>query len=214
MIREFEGKTRSEAIEKAIEELGLDREELDVEILEEGKGLFKKGPVKIRICIEDDEKESLTPESGQEEQILEFVTQVLDKMGYPGTCSIGFREENKIGIELESEHSGILIGKKGKNLDALQLLTNVFAGKIGLESVKFLLDIENYRAKREESLAGLARKTAGIVRKSKGSRLLDPMNPYERRIIHTTLNEYDDIHTVSEGDGLYKKVRVFFKETR
>lgn len=220
MIREFEGKTRSEAIEKAISELGLNRDELDVEILEEGKGLFKKGPVKIRIFIDDDDtvevsrnskKEELDSESDEENDVLDFLEDLLEKMGYPGECSIYLREENKIGINIESEHSGIIIGKKGKNLDALQLLVNVYGGKLGLDSVKFLLDIEDYRNKREESLINLAKRVASQVQDSRGSRLLDLMNPYERRIIHTTLNTFDDIHTASEGEGLYKRVRIFYK---
>jgi len=212
MIREFEGKTKSEAIDRAIEELGLNRDELDVEIIQEGKGLFKKGPVKIRIYVEEEEVEELIPEGEDEEKVLAFVKELIAKMGYPGDAYIAFRRENKVGINIESEFSGILIGKKGKNLDSIQLLTNVFAGRNKMEGVKFLLDIENYRSKREESLIGLAKKTGSIVTKTKSSRLLDYMNPYERRIIHTTLNEFDSIHTVSEGDGLYKQVRVFYQE--
>ncbi len=229
MIREFEGKTRAEAIEKAIAELGLNQDELDVEILEEGKGLFKKGPVKIRVVIEDESSadEEVSQESSSSEVapapkvvlesdektdiILDFLEELLEKMGYPGECSIYLKEDNKIGINIVSNDSGIIIGKKGKNLDAIQLLVNVFAGKLDMDNVKFLLDIEDYRNKREKSLESLAERTAIQVQKSKGSRLLDQMNPYERRIIHTTLNEYDDIHTVSEGEGLYKRVRVFFQ---
>lgn len=226
MIKEFEGRTRNEAIEKAIQELGLDRDELDVEIIEEGKGLFKKGPVKIRICIEEEdfeeenslegsipkEKGRLEPETESEIAIVNFLSTLVEKMGFSSDIYISFREENKIGLEIDSEHSGILIGKQGKNLDALQLLINVFAGKLGMEDVKFLVDIENYRSKREASLVSLAIKTAHYLKKTKGSKLLDLMNPYERRIIHTTINEFQNLHTVSEGEGLYKRVRIFYKE--
>ena len=212
MIREFEGKTKNEAIENAIAELGLNKDELDVEILKEAKGLFKKGPVKIRIYVEEEEIEELIPEGEDEIKVLEFIKGLIEKMGYPGDAYINFRRDNKVGINIESESSGILIGKKGKNLDSIQLLTNVFAGRNKMENVKFLLDIENYRSKREESLIGLAKKTGSIVTKTRSSRLLDFMNPYERRLIHTTLNEFDSIHTVSEGEGLYKQVRVFYQE--
>lgn len=227
MIKEFEGKNRNEAIEKAIQELGLDRDELDVEIIEEGKGLFKKGPVKIRICIDDEEiseensfednslsqeKERLEAENDLEREVLSFLSTLVEKMGYGSDVYISSREENKIGIEIDSDHSGILIGKQGKNLDALQLLINVFAGKLGFGETKFLIDIENYRLKRENALIALARKTAFYLKKTKGSKLLDLMNPYERRIIHTTINEFEDLHTVSEGEGLYKRVRIFYKE--
>lgn len=223
MIKEFEGKTRNEAIEKAIAELGLDRDELDVEIIEEGKGLFKKGPVKIRISLEDETEQTqnsddvtvvdnLEPESDEEKKVLEFLSTLLQKMGYEGEIFISFREEGKVGLEICGDHSAILIGKKGKNLDALQLLVNTYANKIGVEGTRFLLDVENYRNKREEALIILARKTAHHLRKNRGSKLLDLMNPYERRIIHTTINEFENLHTVSEGEGLYKKVRIFYKE--
>lgn len=223
MIKEFEGKTKDEAIEKAIAELGLDRDEIDVEIIEEGKGLFKKGPVKIRICLDDENEENqpdnevtivdkLEPESQEEKKVLDFLSGLLAKMEYDGDIFISFKEDNKVGLEISGEHSAILIGKKGKNLDAIQLLVNMYASKIGLENTRFLLDVENYRNKREESLVSLARKTAFYLKKTKGSKLLDLMNPYERRIIHTTINEFDNLHTVSEGEGLYKKVRIFYKE--
>ena len=132
-------------------------------------------------------------------------------MGYDVKVDVMFREEKKIGIKLESSSSSILIGRKGKNLDALQLLLNVYAGKLGHEEVRVILDTENYRIRREESLVRLAYTTADKVRSSKNSILLEPMNPFERRLIHTTLNDIPDIETKSEGDGLYKQVRVIYK---
>ncbi|HOX32904.1 MAG TPA: R3H domain-containing nucleic acid-binding protein, partial [Spirochaetales bacterium] len=105
----------------------------------------------------------------------------------------------------------IIIGKKGKNLDALQLLVNVYAGRLGREDTRVILDSENYRIRREESLVRLAYETAEQVRRNRQSVLLEPMNPFERRIIHTTLNDIVDIETKSEGEGLYKQVRVSFR---
>ena len=125
-----------------------------------------------------------------------------------------FREEKKIGIKLTSASSSILIGRKGKNLDAMQLLANVYAGHLGKEDVRVILDSENYRIRREESLVRLAYVTADKVRLNKTSMLLEPMNPFERRLIHTTLNDIPDIETKSEGDGLYKQVRVIYKGVR
>lgn len=140
MIREFEGRTEQEAIAKAIEELNIEREDFDVEIIEPArKGLFKKNSVKIRIHFDDgmDEEESYYDEgedldepfdSDLEDKVLTFVATVLEKMGYAGNVSIAFRKERKIGLRIDSENSNIIIGRKGKNLDALQLLTNVFVG--------------------------------------------------------------------------------------
>jgi spoIIIJ-associated protein len=214
MFREFEGKTESEAIEKAISELGLEREEFDVEVVEEGKqGLFKKEPARIRVHISDEDENdvvALDPKDDTEVKIIQFTRECIEKMGYPGTVMINFREDRKIGLEIESQYSGILIGKKGKNLDALQLLVNVYAGRVG-SSQRIILDAEGYRVRREETLVRLARKAAEQVKRSGGSRLLEPMNPFERRLVHTSLNEMRDIDTKSEGEGLYKQVRIIYR---
>lgn len=229
MTYEYEGKTEKEAIEKAAQELGLERDQFDVEILETQKNsLFKKGFVKIRVHTEgntpvaekDYDAEPRAPRSHVanpipqdefEQKLIDFVTQVIQKMGYEVKVEIMFREERKIGIKLQSESSSILIGRKGKNLDALQLLMNVYAGHLGREDIRVILDTENYRIRREETLVRLAYTTADKVRSYRKSILLEPMNPFERRLIHTTLNDIPDIETKSEGDGLYKQVRVLYK---
>ena len=226
MVYEYERKTEKEAIEKAATELGLERDQFDVEILEAQKNsLFKKGFVKIRVHIEDNVNTSVSksaiagtkkianpvPQGEFEEKLTTFIKEVIEKMGYDVKVDVMFREEKKIGIKLESSSSSILIGRKGKNLDALQLLLNVYAGKLGHEEVRVILDTENYRIRREESLVRLAYTTADKVRSSKNSILLEPMNPFESRLIHTTLNDIPDIETKSEGDGLYKQVRVIYK---
>jgi spoIIIJ-associated protein len=249
MIYEFEGKTEKEAIDRAAEELGLEKDEFDVEIVESQKNgfLFKKGWVKIRVHVEGDsprpgllegkplgqspqrreERADDKPRSDKERSDREhshdrpakdhspaeiekfeadmttFVTNLLEKMDYPSTVSVLFREDRKLGIRIESEYSAIIIGKKGKNLDSLQLLANVYAGRIGFDDTRIILDSENYRIRREEALEK--------VRATRQSVLLEPMNPFERRLIHTTLNDIGDIETKSEGEGLYKQVRVLMR---
>ena len=191
-----------------------------------------QGPgVKIRVILDDEKapasdysRESYAPKAAAsrvmtnplpqdefEEKVVAFVKGMIEKMGYEAAVELNFREERKIGIKLTSENSSILIGRKGKNLDAMQLLANVYAGHLGREDVRVILDTENYRVRREESLVHLAYTTADKVRSSRSSILLEPMNPFERRLIHTTLNEIPDIETKSEGEGLYKQVRVIFK---
>jgi len=230
MVKDYEAKTEKEAIELAASDLGLERDQFDVEILETQKSsLFKKGFVKIRVhtlennTVEEDKDSSfsrssyvadLVPQDEFEKKLLEFVENVITKMGYDIKTEIIFREEHKLGIKLNSESSSILIGRKGKNLDALQLLANVYAGRLGREDIRIILDTENYRIRREESLVRLAYTTADKVRSSKNSILLEPMNPFERRLIHTTLNDVADVETKSEGDGLYKQVRVLYKGAR
>lgn len=155
------------------------------------------------------------PEDAElERKLLEFTTGVVERMGYGCKASVLFREEQKLGIRIESESAAILIGKKGKNLDALQLLVNVYAGRLGREDLRVILDSENYRIRREESIVKMAYEVAEKVRRTKNSVLLEPMNPFERRIVHTTLNDIVDIDTKSEGEGLYKQVRVSFRGRR
>ena len=146
--------------------------------------------------------------------MLDFVQTTVEKMGYTCKASILFREELKLGIRLDSDSAAILIGKKGKNLDALQLLANVYAGRLGREDLRVILDSENYRIRREEAIVKMAYEVAERVRSTRNSVLLEPMNPFERRIVHTTLNDIVDIETKSEGDGLYKQVRVMFRGRR
>lgn len=256
MEYEFEGRTEEEAIELAARELGLARDEFDVEILESQRGGFlKKGKTRIMVhtrklagtatgSYAGQERERYGSPNGAgsghpagaaskgadngnrvagvgpkgagpaddvEEKLLDFVRTVVEHMGYNCKTSILFREELKLGIRIESSSAAILIGKKGKNLDAIQLLANVYAGKLGREDLRVIIDSENYRIRREESIVRMAYETAERVRQSRNSVLLEPMNPFERRIVHTTLNDIVDIETKSEGEGLYKQVRVLLK---
>ena len=237
MVYEFEGRTEKEAIDRAAEELGLQKDDFDVEIVEtQRSGLFKKGHVKIKVHtnrqgrLQDNydgpkpsnEKRQVSqsifgdpePKDEFEKKLIDFIEGMIGRMGYGGKVKILFREEHKIGLRIDSEYSSILIGKKGKNLDALQLLSNIYAGRQGREDVRIILDSENYRIRREESLVRLAYTVADRVRENRGSILLEPMNPFDRRLIHTTLNDIADVETISEGEGLYKQVRVFYRGMR
>ncbi|PKL09430.1 MAG: protein jag [Spirochaetae bacterium HGW-Spirochaetae-7] len=241
MEYEFEGRTEEEAIEIAARELGIARDEFDVEIMESQRGGFlKKGKTVIRVQVrssvpvrpvparqsggtsrnrvEQGQAErprrasvDLMPDGEFEEKILEFVRMTVEKMGYSCKASVLFREELKLGVRIDSDSAAILIGKKGKNLDALQLIANVYAGRLGREDLRIILDSENYRIRREEAIVKMAYEVAERVRSTRNSVLLEPMNPFERRIVHTTLNDIVDIDTKSEGDGLYKQVRVTFR---
>jgi spoIIIJ-associated protein len=220
MVYEFEGRSEKEAIDAAAEELSLERDGFDVEILESQVGsIFKKGKVRIRVHTRDEVPSvarrelvgSSLPSDDFEAKVLEFTKRLIEGMGYTCEVAILFREEKKLGVRIDSEHASIIIGKKGKNLDALQVLVNVYSGRLGREDTRVILDSENYRIRREEALVRLAYETGEQVRQTRQSVLLEPMNPFERRIIHTTLNDIVDIETKSEGDGLYKQVRVTFR---
>jgi spoIIIJ-associated protein len=241
MIKEFEGRTEKEAIDKAVEELQLERDCFDVEIVETQRGgLFKKPYVKIRVHTSDGSREysekyekrghnaGLTakkrnPESSDgepvpadpefEKSIMEYLENIVHLMGIEGKASVIFRERRKLGVNIHSQESSFIIGKKGKTLDALQSIASIYAAHLGHEHVRIILDCENYRVRREESLVRLAYSVAGRVRETRVSILLEPMNPFDRRLIHTTISDIDNVETKSEGQGLYKQVRVFYKDS-
>jgi spoIIIJ-associated protein len=215
MYQEFEGRTEKEAIDTAIESLGLERDEFDVEVVESEKsGIFnlqKKVRIRVHLNEEITAAGNENPENDFEHAIVDFVHTMTVKMGFPAEVKVKFREQGKVGLRLDSEHSNILIGKKGKNLDALQLLANVVAGRLDDGETRVIIDAENYRQRREENLIRLAQQVGDQVKRTHKSRLLEPMNPFERRLIHTTLNNVAEISTESEGEGLYKQVRVFYR---
>ena len=236
MTRDFEGKTEQDAINQAIEALHIEREDFDVEILDNGKrGLFKKANVKIRVHIGSDsdedrdekpfipedetdsdsdysedlepEEEDLEPNEELETKVCEFIDQMVSHMGYESKTTVASRKGRKVNLEIASESSNIIIGRKGKNLDAIQVLANVYAGKIDSER-KIIVDSEGYRIRHEEQIIKSAYRTAMQVRKTGRSRLLEPMNPYERKVIHTTLQTVPSVTTKSEGNEPYRRVVI------
>lgn len=225
MYKDFEGKTEAEALENAKIALQLgDSDDVYVEVLEQTKKtLFKRGYVKLRVYYGESVEEDMTaseentsspapgnalePENDNERKVIAFLEKLIEKMGYSGKVTINFRKDQKLGLDIESDSSSILIGRKGKNLDALQLLVNVYAGNLD-EDLKVVIDSENYRMRHEELIVRNAVKAAEYVKRSGRSKLLEPMNPFERRLVHTALNDFDGVDTKSEGDGLYKQVRI------
>ena len=224
MFKDFEGKTESEALQKARLELGLVNDDVYVEVLEETKkGLFKRSYVKIRVYYGEEEKEDIEkasnaediPEKGEkliaesdvERKTIEFISTLIRKMGYEADITITSRRDSKICLNIESDNSSILIGRKGKNLDAIQLLANVYAANID-EDAKIVIDSENYRMRHEDQIVRNAIRSAEYVRRSGRSKLLEPMNPFERRLVHTALNDFKGVDTKSEGEGVYKQVRI------
>ncbi len=223
VVKEFEGKNEKEAIDRAIEELGLDRNEIDFEIVEAKRPgiLFRGGKVKIRVHMTEEgddqpEEEDSTrgpgiPAGEFEEKIVEFTRGLLEHMGFPARITVSFRENKRLGLDIESDGSGILIGKQGKTLEALQFLVNLAGNRLGGDSTRVVLDTQDYRSRRERSLIRMANQVAEQVRRGRDSQLLEPLNPFERRLIHTSLARYGDIETISEGEGLYKRIRVIWR---
>lgn len=205
-IYEAEGKSKSDAENNILTTLRLQAEDVRFETIDSGKsgffGLTAKKPAIVRAYINEDKKVPA-------EKIIHGITlMILRKMGVNGNV-VGMGDvDGKIYVELESEESGLLIGKRGATLDAIQFLINIMVDSNLRQGKKVILDIESYRDKRELSLIKLSKSIAAHVNKSGRSKLLEPMNPFERRIIHMTLQKDTRVFTRSEGNGTFKRVRI------
>ena len=202
---EFEGKSTEEAIANACSHFQVPPEELEIEIVSVGSpGLFGLGgrKAKIRAALREEPEESLLP---QAQEILE---QLLKKMDESGKVT-GLQEDDRIVLNIETEDAGLLIGKQGQTLEALQyLLTKVLAQK-SRRKVRVTIDVESYRARHDEALVHLALKNGDKVKRSGKPITLNPMNPHDRRIVHLTLQSDKELKTLSRGEGLYKKVIIY-----
>jgi spoIIIJ-associated protein len=203
---EVEGKTIEEALNRALIELDTNKDMVDIEILDHGsKGLFNVigvKPAKIRVSKRYD----------YIEEARNFIANILNCMEVE--ANIDIKEENDtIIINLSGEKMGVIIGYRGETLDSIQYLVSLIVNKVHeLPHKRVILDTENYRSKREETLKGVAIKTANKVKKTRKVFKLEPMNPYERRIIHSALQEDAFINTYSEGDEPFRRVVVELKK--
>jgi spoIIIJ-associated protein len=205
-VIETEGRTVEEASKKAAAELGIsDISKVRVEVIDSGKsGIFGFGvsrPAKIRVYYSD-----TSMDVG--DTTRNIILTILEKMGIEGAVKDIKEGENKVYIELDSSRSGLIIGKKGATLEALQFLVNLMVNHQTKSDKKIILDIESYRAKREKALRKLSREVAQKVIKTGKPWTLEPMNPFERRLIHLTLQNDTRVTTKSEGQGVYRKVKI------
>lgn len=203
----IERSTVEEAVKTALEELKAEREEVKIEIITEpSKGLFG-------LIGSKDAKVKVTISNGPEERTKKFFDVLLKKMDIEADYEVEFSNDVlKVDIvKINEDDKGIIIGKRGKNLDEIQFLLNLIVNKGRQNYVRVIFNVEDYRAKREETLKKLANKMADKCRYYKHKVRLEPMNPYERRIIHSTLQEHTDIITYSEGEEPYRKVVIDLK---
>lgn len=197
------GKTLEEAIQNALRELGVKPEEMSYQVVEEGsKGILGFGAKPFVIKAHKIAKSST-------QQAHDFLRDLLSKMNILAEIRVRQEGEN-IQVNLAGPKMGLIIGHRGETLDAIQYLTNLAVNKHHSrdEYQRVVIDTEGYREKREETLKYLAEKTASKVKKYGHAIKLDPMNPYERRIIHSKLQEIDGVTTHSEGQDPYRKVVV------
>ena len=207
------GKTVDDAVKAAVAELGVaSKEDIEFEVLEEAKkGLFGIGAVPAKIQAKKVLK--------GERFALDFINQLVKDMNLDVTVEMKDYEGGEKGsklINIKGEGAAILIGHHGETLDSIQYLANLAANKrVNGEKpahVKISVDIENYRAKREETLRALARRMANKVLKQKRSVMLEPMNPYERRIIHSEIQNIEGVSTNSIGSENNRKIVVYLEE--
>ncbi len=206
------GKTVEEALSEALEELGISSaDEVEYKVLEEAKkGLFGIGASPAKIAV--------TYTVGGGELALEFVKQLISDMGLDVEISSKDLAKDSKLIEINGEGAGVLIGHHGETLDSIQYLANLAANKkVNGEKrdfVKITVDAEGYRAKREETLRALARRMAAKVLKYKKSVMLEPMNPYERRIIHSEIQGIEGVSTNSIGSESNRKIVVYLEDKK
>ena len=203
--REFTGKTVEDAVMEAAIKLETTSDKLDYEILEKGSSGFlgigsKPAKIKARKLMETVDR------------VEEFLADVFAAMQIDAKIEITEnKEENTMNVDLSGEDMGVLIGKRGQTLDSLQYLVSLVVNKESEEYIHVKVDTENYRQRRKETLENLAKNIAYKVKRTKRSVSLEPMNPYERRIIHSALQNDKYVTTHSEGEEPFRRVVVTLK---
>lgn len=201
---EATGKTIDDAIKNALAQLdGVDRDMVSVEVLENPKsGFLGLGGTLARVAISYDEPGDVSVDM--------FLEGLLSRMGAEAVIETKETEEGNLKIELSGENMGILIGRRGETLDAIQHITNLVANRKAEHKLRVTLDTEHYREKREEALEHFASKVASQVIKYRRNKVLEPMNAYERHIIHAALQDTKDISTSSTGVEPNRRVVVSY----
>lgn len=203
---EISAKTVNDAITEACTRFGVTSDKLDYDIIEEGSSGFlgigsKPAIIKagVKCSVEDNARN--------------FLNDVFDAMKMTVIVDVKYEEDERtMSIELKGDEMGVLIGKRGQTLDSLQYLVSLVVNKDVEEYIRVKVDTENYRQRRRETLENLARNIAYKVKRTKRSVSLEPMNPYERRIIHSALQNDRYVTTHSEGEEPFRRVVVTLKK--
>ena len=226
---EVTGKTVEEALINAALQLETSSDNLEYEVIEKGSnglfGFINSKPAKIlvskkqeenaeiieEITVEETEEvkpEKVVDKGAVEDKIRKFLNDIFKTMDLEVTIEISFNDDDSIDINLVGGDMGVLIGKRGQTLDSLQYLTSLVVNKGKANYIRVKLDTEDYRRRRKETLENLARGIAYKVKKTRKPVVLEPMNPYERRIIHSALQGNKFVETYSEGSEPYRHVVV------
>jgi spoIIIJ-associated protein len=201
---EEEGRTTEEAMELALKKLGVTRDQVRVTVLYEAKkslfGLITK-PAKVRISLKEDP--SSTPEG--------ILKNLLAEMGIEADVNTKISDGN-IYLNINTPNAGLLIGRRGRTLDAIQHLLNCIVNRSSLVKRRVIVDAEQYRERREEILTNLAHKLASKVKITRQEIVVEPMNPQDRRIIHLALQDDEEVTTFSRGEGSFRSVVITTKD--
>ncbi len=205
---EVTGKTVEDARTEALIKLGTTSDQIEVEVVEKGSSGFLgigSKPAVIRV------RRKFT----MEDCVKDFLNQVFEAMDLKVDISVEVEEDNHtVDVELKGDEMGVLIGKRGQTLDSLQYLTSLALNRHTDEYVKVKLDTEDYRKRRKETLENLAKNIAYKVKRTKRPVSLEPMNPFERRVIHSTLQNDKYVSTHSEGEEPHRHVVVTLKKDK
>ena len=225
---EFEGKTTEEAVQNASRELDIPEEDLEIEILEPGSagifGLVGGKKAKIRVHQKSSEPSDVVEgeaveSNGEEGDVVEekdvnlaeeTLRRILELIPMETTVRAE-QNDGKIVLNIAGDRSGLLIGRKGQTLDAIQFIVNKIVGKALDKKINVVVDSEDYRRRRQESLTEMALKMGDKAKKIRKPVTTSPLNPQERRIIHLALKEDERLDTKSRGDGLLKRVVIIPK---
>ena len=254
---EVSGKTREDAVNAGLAQLGLSRDDVSVEIIEQEKhGFlgFGSAPAKVRLTYEvpdapaapahapapapvkteapkaapaaekkpeapirtetpEQAQQSAAPAGSQRERVESYLRGLLDLMGVKADITITERDNGGLNVELSGNGMGAVIGRRGETLDAIQHLVNYSVNRGSEKRLHINVDAENYRSKREDSLVRLAEKMAAKAVKYRRSMALEPMNSYERHVIHTALQDYPGVSTSSVGVEPNRRVVVNYEKT-
>ena len=203
---EVSAKTVNDAITEACQKLGVTSDKLITEIIDEGSNGFLgigAKPAKIKVAVK----------SSVEDSAKDFLKEVFAAMNMEVVVKVEYdKEENAMDIDLSGDEMGVLIGKRGQTLDSLQYLVSLVVNKEAEDYIRVKVDTENYRQRRKDTLENLAKNIAYKVKRTKRPVSLEPMNPYERRIIHSALQNDRYVVTHSEGDEPFRRVVVTLKK--
>ena len=220
----FEGKTTNEAIEKGLKEFGVSKDKVEIKVIEEEKRSFfsilDPRVVKVEITLKNDEdinskaKEKVIEELNEkeiEDAVKEFdlfLKEFVSKLPTPNVEYKVFYKDSYLNVEIIGDDLNYLIGYRGDTLNSIQAIFSAYAAKLNKKRVRVILDIGNYKEKRKRTLENLADKTANRVIKTRRQIALEPMHPYERKIIHSRLQDNNKVKTFSVGEEPHRKIVI------